>query len=126
MSGWVKALLNLIGRLLLGQAERQAIRKAKIQGLKTYLKVLQGVRLSAIGVLSVLMVVHILTLGLLVMVGALIWLAPWEPETKLWVLFGVGASLFFLPVLTLGVALSERVWYRASGAQAMVDEVLEK
>jgi hypothetical protein len=60
--------------------------------------------------------------------GALVtgfWLWDYDLHLKLQLAFGICLGMFFLPVLLLAVIFSERLWYRVSGAEKMVNEILE-
>ncbi|MGE0763523.1 MAG: hypothetical protein AB7N80_09625 [Bdellovibrionales bacterium] len=122
-------LLRTLLQTLLGwffkRQQAQAMHHMKIEGLRTYLKVLQGARLSAMGLIAFLLVMQLMSFGLALMVGAGVFLAPWELETKLWVAAVTGGVLFLMPLVTLLIIFSERVWYQASGADRMVKRVLD-
>ncbi len=126
MNAWWRPLIELLLGWWLRRQQLRAVDRFKAKGLKTYLRVLQGARFSAMGIVALLLTLQILCFGLALMIGAAIFLAPWELETKLWSIFGIGAGLFLLPLMTLMALLSERTWYRVSGADRMVGQVLEK
>jgi hypothetical protein len=126
MGRWVWRLAEILLRWWLGEQKLRAIRNIKAEGIRTYLKVLQGVRLSAIGIVALLVTMQMLCFGLALMIGAGVFLAPLELEVKLWAVFIFGAGLFFVPFVALMFLLSERIWYKASGADTMVKQILEK
>jgi hypothetical protein len=118
---WIVDLLIYFVRAMLYQ---KAVGRAKAKGVLIYLKTLQVARLSVMGVLAVFALVQILLFGF---IGALIsgvWLLPQEENIKLWILFGVFAFLFLVTTLLLIFAFSEKVWYRLSGAEEMVEKHL--
>lgn len=125
MNRWVVSLIEFVFRWWLGKAKRQALFQARKKGVKAYLHLLQGVRVSAIGLITALIILQFIGIGLAMMVGAGIFLSPLEMETKLWIAFGVGCGLFLIPVIGLCVLLSQRLWYKVSGAQSMVNELLK-
>ena len=64
-----------------------------------------------------------MSFGLALMLGAGVFLAPWEMQTKLWFVVAIGGVLFVLPTICLMIFFSERLWYRLSGADNMVKEL---
>lgn len=99
------------------------LRKAKRQGVLAYLRVLQGSRRV---ILAVLFVFAIFQLMLLSFVGALVsgvWLLDLPAATKFEILFVLFATLFGVPALGLAILMSERVWFKASGARKMVEDL---
>lgn len=117
---WIlKILFFFAGEYLKGQL----IQRAKRKGVIAYLHALQGTRYAVMGVLGAFFVFHaILFAGF----GALItgmMLLDLDTRTMLWVLFGIFSSVFFVPVLAIAIGLSERLWYKASGAEKMVDDL---
>lgn len=126
MTFWWRSLIEMIFSLWLRRQKNRAVSRLKLEGLKTYLKTLQVARLSAVGIVCLLVALQLMCLGLLVMVAAAVYLAPLAEDVKLWVIFGTGAVLFTLPFLALTILLSERLWYHVSGAQEMVQKTLEK
>jgi len=115
----------LLGWWLRRQRDRTILR-IKIEGVRFYLKALRATRLSVIGFVMVLFTLQLMAFGFALMLGAGIYLSPLPEETKLWIAFGVGSTLFVVPFVLLAIFLSERLWYEASGARKMVDETLEK
>lgn len=109
----------------LNKAKRDVIYKSKVEGLKVYLKTLQGMRLGFGMVLLVTLAVQMISVGLIVLIAAGVYLSPLEPQTKAWVAFGLGCLLFFIPVSIFAFALSQRVWYRWSGAERLMEDVLQ-
>lgn len=125
MGTWWRALIELALRWWTHRQTLRTLKQFKSDGIKTYLKVLQGARFSAIGVVSLLVALQLMCFGLVVMAGVGIYLAPLETETKLWMGFGMGAALFALPLIVLCIFLSERLWYKISGAERMVEQILK-
>jgi len=121
----LRYLLFFFFGAFLENAERRAVRRIKAKGVSTYIKVVQGVRLSAVGIVSFLVLLQTLTLGFVILCGALLWMAPWDQQIKIYAAIGLGAILFFAPLTLLMIGLSQRIWYRTSGAKNMVDDFLE-
>lgn len=108
------------------EAKRRLVVQAKRQGIIAYLKVLQVSRRL---LLAILLGFLFLQLIMLAGVGALVtgvWLLELEPQIKLQILFWSFLFLFLVPVGLLGFLFSEHLWYRASGAEKMVDDYLVK
>lgn len=123
---WVLgALIKTLMGWWFKRQQESTMQKMKVEGLRTYLKVLQGARFSAMGIVAFVMVMQLMGFGLALMLGAAIFLSPLEMEIKLWSLVGIGAFLFFLPLFAMLIVFSEKVWYRASGADRMVKKVLD-
>ena len=119
-------LLDLIFKFLFRRMGRQVIHKAKVQSVKAYLQLLQGVRLSLVGILSLLVLVQIVVFGLVITVAAALWLSPLESQLKAWVALGVGAGLCLIPLILVGWILSEGLWYKFSGAEKMVEDLIDE
>lgn len=121
---FLRRILKFLFRLWLGRAARQTVNEVKAKGVVAYLRILQGVRLSALGVVTALIALQMLSVGLILMVGAAIWLAPWDAQLKLWLCLGAGAVFFFLPLGILLLIFSEKVWFEATGAKRMAEQAL--
>lgn len=126
MKHWLFSLFGFLFKLWAKKSQRDLVSEFKAKSLIGYLRILNGVRLGAMGMVTVLIVFQMVGLGLAMMIGAAVFLAQLTLEVKLWAVFGLGTALFLLPVLGLCILLSERVWYRASGADKLVREILEK
>lgn len=103
--------------------EGQAITRAKRQGVIAYIRAVQGTRRT---LLTLVITFFAFNLTILSGVGALVtgmFLLNLETRTILTVLFGIFAFLFFVPIIFLCLAFSERAWYRYSGAEKMVENL---
>jgi hypothetical protein len=116
-------ILRIVWLIVGHRAKLRLIRDAKRQGIVTYLKVLQGSRRALAGLLIAVFVLQLMILSFVGAVVAGVWLLDVEPAMKLWILFGIFAGGFTLPALVLAIALSERVWYKASGAEKIVEDL---
>lgn len=116
-------ILRLIFFLIGHRAKLQVIREAKRHGVVAYMRALQGTRRVLILALLAFLVLQLMLLSLVgaVVTGVLLWEA--DPTLKLQVLFGVSLAVFAIPALGLTIVFSERLWYRLSGAQKMVDDL---
>lgn len=119
--------MNLIVRLILfvigHQAKLRVIKEAKRHGVVAYMKALQGTRRGLIAALAAFFILQLMLLSFVgaLVTGLLLWEA--EIELKMQILFGVFLSLFALPFLGLVVLFNERLWYKVSGAQKMVEDL---
>lgn len=96
---------------------RLAITAMKRRGMLVYLRALQTARRSLLAAIVFACVLQLMVIGL---VGAFITgvlLLEQETGVKLWILFSGFGVLFGLPFVTLIVVFSERVWFKASGAE---------
>ncbi|MBX3020735.1 MAG: hypothetical protein KF799_03595 [Bdellovibrionales bacterium] len=119
----MKWILRLIFFLIGQRAKIEAMREAKRYGVIAYMRALQGTRRVLILALLAFLVLQLMLISLVgaLVVGFQLWNE--EPHFKMQVLFGVFATLFTLPALGLCVVFSERVWYKLSGAEKMVNDV---
>ncbi len=116
-------LLKLLLQFLGQQAKLKAIRETKRRSVVFYLKAINGVRLSLAGLLMMFLSLQLMIMAFAgaVVTGFMLW--DYDFETKIQILFGVCATLFLLPLIALCILLSQRVWFKASGAQKMIDEM---
>ena len=98
----------------------KAVTRVREKGILVYLKTLQVVRRSLIGAIAVFFVLQLMALGFIGTVLVGVFLCPTDTETKLWILFGVFGTMFVLASGLLAVLLSDRVWYKVSGAREMM------
>lgn len=125
----LQKLFFLICKILFGrwlsQKKKSTSTYLKAEGVKNYLRVMQGLRIGTLGLVSFIIVIQMFTFGLALMGGAAIFLTNWPLESKIQAIFILGGCLFALPFLGLLILFSERLWYKASGAQKMVNDILE-
>jgi hypothetical protein len=118
--GWIARILFFIW----GQrAQLRVIRAAKRHGLLAYLRALQSTRRVLIVGLAAFLVVQMMMLAFVgaVVCGVMLWDA--DMHLKLEVLCGVFVAMFALPFVALIILFSESVWFKASGAEKMVDDL---
>ena len=101
------------------------LRQAKRKGVAVYLRVLQGTRRMIIAALLLFFFLQVIVLAGAGAVVTGLWLWDYDPHLKMQIAFGICLGMFLLPVLLLMVGLSQRLWYKYSGAAKMVDELLE-
>ena len=116
-------LLRIVWLIIGHRAKLKMVTEAKRHGVIAYLKLLQGSRHALIGLLVVGFVLQLMILSFVGVLVTGVWLLELETQTKLFVLFGVFASLFCIPAALLAYVLSERVWYKASGAEKIVESL---
>lgn len=119
MNGILRFLLIAFGH----HAKLRLLSQAKRTGTLAYLRVLQATRRILAGSLAAFFVLQFMVLSF---AGALVtgvWLLDLDTQLKLQILFGVFCAGFGLPFLALAIGLSERVWYKASGAQKIVEDL---
>jgi hypothetical protein len=114
-----RILLYFGGEYLKGQI----VTRAKKRGVIAYLHALQGTRrVLAFVVAAVFIFQAVVLAGFGVLVTGMM-LMELNPRTMLWVLFGVFTAMFLVPVLAIIFTLNERVWYKFSGAEKMVEDL---
>ncbi|MGZ3723570.1 MAG: hypothetical protein ACXVA9_11595 [Bdellovibrionales bacterium] len=119
MSWILRIVFFFAGQYLKGEM----ITRAKRRGVIAYLRALQGTRHALMIAVAAFFIFHAV---LLAGFGALItgmMLLDLEHKTILLVLFGIFLTMFLVPMLVLAVAFSERLWYRVSGAEKMVEDL---
>ena len=115
-------IVDLISFFIRGFFYRQALRKAKSQGLLVYLKALQAVRKALAGGLLFFVLIQLMIFGLIGSVVTLVLLGPQDVTTKLSILFVIFAALFLIPFLFLLAVFSEKTWFKISGAEKLIRE----
>ena len=122
--------MNWILRLLWLAAgnymQNKVVDHAKRKALVAYIQVLASSRRLVIVALLAFFILNAMTLAFF---GALVsGILLWEQdfEFKMQVLFGLCLGIMALPALGLLVVLSERLWYKASGAEKMFEDVTRK
>ncbi len=126
MKDFLYFIFRFLFKAWVKKGQRDVVSDLKAKSLVTYLHILNGARMSVMGMVTVLLILQMVSFGLALMIGAAVFLAPFELNLKLWIVFAVGGFLFVLPILGISLLLSQRLWYRLSGAEKMVSEVLEK
>jgi hypothetical protein len=116
-------LLKLILRLFGQHLKFKAIYEVKRKGLAVYLRTVQGTRHV---LLLVLVGVLVLQLMMLSAVGALVTgflLLDYDYEAKMRILFFVFCGMFAVPSVIFMIVFSERMWFKASGAEKMMEDL---
>lgn len=116
---WLADIFYFFVRSLL---YRQALKSARRKGILIYLKTLQVVRRSLAASIFVFFILQSLFFGFMGCIVTGVFLLPEELHTKLWILLGVFLTLFLVPLASLIILLSDRMWFKLSGAQKMLSE----
>lgn len=116
--------LRKIFSYFLGQmAYQYAFGRVKKKAILIYLKTLQAMRRSLMLSLMIFCFIQLMVFGFLGAAVTAIWLLPQDTNTKLYILLAFFAFLFFIPFIVLCYVLSERLWFRLSGAEKLLKEV---
>jgi hypothetical protein len=117
-------LFKQILSFLLGSfIERLAMQQFRKRAVLIYLKTLQAMRRSLLISFGVFIAVQMMVIGLFGAIITLIWLCPdIEPRTRLWILLGFFAFSFIVPLVSLFLVFSEKLWYKLSGAEEMLND----
>lgn len=117
---WVRKIFSYF----LGQMAYQFVfGQVKKKATLIYLKTLQAMRRSLVAALAVFCILQLMIFGFLGAVVTSIWLLPHDVNTKLYFLLSFFAVIFILPFVALCFALSERLWFRLSGAEKILKEI---
>ena len=119
----MKWLLRLAWIYYGKQLQNEFVRKAKRKGLAAYLRLVQGGRYFLVAILCAFLMLQTMMLaafGALV-TGFLLW--DFDKQSKLQILLGLFLTLFFVPLALLIWGLSERTWFRASGAAKLMQDL---
>lgn len=119
----LRQLFHFIFHFAVHEARKRVERQVKLKSLQVYLKALKVTRLTLSGILALLFVLQVCAMGLLTALGAALYLAPWEPQVKAIVALSVGGALFVIPLFLALFALSDRTWFKYSGAEQMMSDL---
>ncbi len=119
-------ILRFIWFFIRRQAQVRFLLGLKRKSVAAYLRAVQITRqLVILGILGFVVLQSVVIAGFAALVTG-VWLLDFEPETKLTILFCVFVAMFTLPLLVLSQLLSEKRWYRASGAEKLVEDLQAK
>jgi hypothetical protein len=113
----------LIRLIWLFWGKQAMVRETKRRTLAVYLRAIRATRFSVILFLAAFLTLQLMMLAA---VGALvtgIYLWDYDFQKKIELLFWIFASLFFLPAGALCILLSERLWFKLSGARRLMDDL---
>lgn len=95
----------------------------KKQGVLAYLKCLQTTRKGVACLLLLLLSLQAIVIGLIGGGIVVVFLTVEDNRTRLWILLGIFATAFIVPLLAIGYLLSQRLWLRLSGAEKAVENI---
>jgi hypothetical protein len=113
----------LIRFIWLFWGKQALVRETKRRTLAVYLRAIRATRWSVIGLLASFLILQLMMMSL---VGALvtgIYLWDHDFQHKIEILFWIFAGCFLLPAIVLSVLMSERLWFRISGAKRLMDDL---
>lgn len=112
-------IFNIISILLKVFEGHRLIREAKKKGILFYLKFLQAVRTSIVGVLLVVVALQIFISAVVGLILTALYLAPIENEMKAWVLLGLCGAIVLIVGIVLTHVFSEKTWFKHSGVNQL-------
>jgi hypothetical protein len=122
-------LKSAVDALLVGvlkAVQGRVVRSLKLEALKLYLKLVAAARQVSLLALAAVGVLLLGAIGfVMVHVGVLL-LLPVTPETKGWIVLGLGIVYTLVAACFLRAAFSEKAWLEASKASAMLSDLLRK
>jgi len=117
-------LHGAIGWLLKTYVEPR-IRFLKIKAATFYLEGVKGARRVVILLCLLVFVITLIGAGFVLIPLALLFFAPWEPQTKAIVGIAIGAVYLLAPLVVMFMVLTEKRWMAVTGAQHFVKKLLE-
>jgi hypothetical protein len=114
---WVRKSLSF---LISQMAYKFAFGQIRQRALLVYLKALQAARRSLMTAMALFFVLQLMVLGFIGTLVTAIWLWPTDTETKLFTLLGIFGACFLIPLIALLFFFSERLWFKASGADQLL------
>ena len=109
---------------LLETYRKLTLQLLKLEVTKCYVRGVEAVRLTALGLLGLGLVIGLICIGLLLMHVALFILLPWSLEAKAKLGLGLGLAYVVIGGLALRAAMDERTWMEKSGAAKMLKDAL--
>lgn len=122
---WIWMIIRFVVFYFLQSEGNKMIRKTKAKSALVYLKILNKVRKSLLALMVMVFGFQIVAFSFLAMITIGLWLLPWELETKLWIGFGLASTTFVVPFAVCLYLFQEKVWYKVSQAEQMIDKVDE-
>lgn len=116
-------LANPILYFLEGLVFKAVVRQYKRQGVLAYLRGLQAAKRGLSAVVLVLMLMQTAVIGVTGILISAVFLYTKDECLRLWLVLGIFALLGICSLLAIGYLLSDRLWYRLSGANNLVNEL---
>lgn len=122
----MSALWQLIFTLFGQEAKRRVLGEGQRLLLLTYLRTLRAARRITLFGFFVLFALQLLVLAGMGTLVCGVLLFESDPHRQLQILFGACATLFVLPLIALVSLLSEKTWFKASGAAGALADLDQK
>jgi hypothetical protein len=122
IKGLLKGILSGIAVKLLDNYRRLSLQLLKIEAAKSYLHAVRMARLSAIGLMSMGLVIGMMCVGVTLFHVGLFILLPWTVEAKAVLGMVLGLAYVVLGGVALRAAMEERTWMEKSGAAKMLED----
>lgn len=120
----LRGVARTLSRLLQVLMLRAAWAQYKHERVLVYIKFLRVVRKGSAGYLLALFFLHSLVVGFFGSSVIIVLLATEDPRTRLWALLAIFVTALLVSLGVIACLLSERVWFKASGAEKQVKSVL--
>lgn len=120
-------LVETLCQFLFGFVKRRALvcfrETVEAKALKVYLQTLLTVRGMVIALVALLFFMQVAVFGLFAFILAVILWSPVSQGMKIYLLLGLSSVLFFIPLALVIYLLSQRFWFRISGAQSLFERL---
>jgi hypothetical protein len=113
-------IFKVISLLLKLYEGHRLIQVTKKKGILLYLKILQAVRTSIVGALILFFALQIFIFSVVGIILTGLYLAPFENETKAWILLGLCGTVVLLVGIGLSYVFSEKTWFKYSGVNQFI------
>ncbi len=121
----IKGLLSALTVSLLDNYRHLSVRLLRIESTKSYVRGVQMIRLSALGLLRMWLVVALICLGVILVHVCLFVLLPLSVKAKAFIGLFLGLGYILLGCLAIRAAMDEGAWMDKSGASDMVKKALQ-
>ena len=112
-------------KLLVGSKIMTSVSLLKIKAAIVYVDFIKHARHLTMLFCLLILCVIVLACGFLLIPVALCLFMPWAPETKAIVAASFGAAYILIPLMTVMILFSEKLWMKASKADALLKKVLK-
>lgn len=119
----MKFLLRILLMILGQTVKTRVLHELKARTLKVYLQVIQGGRRTMLYAFIVLMTLQLMVFSLIGAVVCGVLLIDCDLQCKLQILLGSFLALLILPAIGFVFLMSEKTWFRVSGAQSLIEDL---
>ncbi len=119
----LKGCLSAVAVRLLVNYQHLSIAMLRIESAKSYLQGVRLARLSALGLMRMMLVIALISGGALLLHAGVFVLLPWSVKAKALLALLLGAVYVTTGVAVLRAALAEKTWLERSGCMKMLDEL---